>query len=208
MTEIKFCKPSEPYGEFSNFYSMPIILLNEIWPTAEHYFQSMKFEDVNLWDRIKATKSPWEAVDQASNLGSKLRSDWEEVKDSVMLKAVKAKFFQHNELKKILVETGDATIIYHNSADDYWADKGDGAGKNMLGQILMRVRAQLFEVSKDPDLIFPPWIAFPNCDRGGMFWGMGWGEDYIIQWSHFVDQFGAEEYKKLFPEPVEWERSL
>ncbi|MFC0514277.1 NADAR family protein [Mucilaginibacter angelicae] len=205
MEEIKFFKPSEPYGEFSNFYYTPVILLNEIWPTVEHYVQSIKFEDVNLWDRIKVMKAPQDVANLSSKLQHKLRPDWEDVKDAIMLKAVKAKFFQHHRLKKILLETGDATIIQHNPNDNYWADGGDGTGKNKLGLILMHVREQLLEISKDPDLILPPWIMFPNNDRGGMFWNMGWGEDYIMEWSRFVDQFGAEAYRNLFPEPLDWE---
>lgn len=149
--------------------------------------------------------APQDVANLSSKLQHKLRPDWEDVKDAIMLKAVKAKFLQHHQLKKALLETGDATIIQNNPNDDYWADGGDGTGKNKLGLILMHVRAQLLEISKDPDLILPSWIMFPNNDRGGMFWGMGWGEDYIMEWSHFVKQFGAGEYKNLFPEPLDWE---
>lgn len=105
------------------------------------------------------------------------------------------------------METGDAVLIEHTNNDFHWADGGDGTGKNQLGEILMRVRNELFEVSKDPDLIFPPWIAFPNNEPGGMFWNMGWGEDYIREWSTYVNRYGKESYQLLFPEPDDWEGS-
>jgi predicted NAD-dependent protein-ADP-ribosyltransferase YbiA (DUF1768 family) len=41
------------------------------------------------------------------------------------------------------METGDATLIEHTANDSYWADGGDGSGKNMLGIILMEVRNKL-----------------------------------------------------------------
>ena len=73
----------------------------------------------------------------------KLRSDWESVKDPITTTAVRAKFTQHADLKKILLATGGAKLVEHTENDDYWGDGGDGSGKNMLGQILMRVRSEL-----------------------------------------------------------------
>jgi ribA/ribD-fused uncharacterized protein len=70
-----------------------------------------------------------------------LRADWEQVKDEIMLRAVRAKFTQHADLAALLLATGDALIVEHTRRDRYWG--GDGAGANRLGQILMRVRDEL-----------------------------------------------------------------
>ncbi|HKY05293.1 MAG TPA: NADAR family protein, partial [Blastocatellia bacterium] len=67
------------------------------------------------------------------------------VKDEIMLKAVRAKFTQHKELAEILLDTRGALIVEHTGNDSYWGDGGHGRGKNMLGQILMRVREELKE---------------------------------------------------------------
>lgn len=72
-----------------------------------------------------------------------LRRDWESVKDQVMLEVVRAKFTQHEDLKAILLATGDAKLVEHTANDSYWGDGGDGSGKNRLGQILMQVREEL-----------------------------------------------------------------
>lgn len=64
-----------------------------------------------------------------------------------MTEAVRAKFSQHEDLAAILLGTGDAKLVEHTRNDAYWGDGGDGSGKNMLGQILMRVRAELAERS-------------------------------------------------------------
>jgi ribA/ribD-fused uncharacterized protein len=71
------------------------------------------------------------------------RVDWEKVKDDVMREAVRAKFLQHADLRATLLATGDAQIVEHTKNDSYWGDGGDGSGKNMLGRILMEVRAEL-----------------------------------------------------------------
>ena len=63
----------------------------------------------------------------------------------VMLDALRAKFTQHDDLKAVLLGTGDAVLIEHTANDSYWADGGDGSGKNRLGLLLMRLREELRE---------------------------------------------------------------
>lgn len=75
----------------------------------------------------------------------KLRRDWESVKDNIMRDAVTAKFSQHEELRNMLLATGEAKLVEHTSNDRYWGDGGDGSGKNMLGRILMEVREKMRE---------------------------------------------------------------
>ena len=57
--------------------------------------------------------------------------------------AVREKFRQNTVIMEDLLENGDSIIIEHTKNDSYWADGGDGTGKNMLGKILMEVRAEL-----------------------------------------------------------------
>lgn len=54
--------------------------------------------------------------------------------------AVLHKFLQHEALQEELLATGVATLVEHTANDSYWADGGDGSGKNMLGRILEEVR--------------------------------------------------------------------
>lgn len=204
MEDIRFYKVNERYGEFSSFYPSSILLLNEVWATVEHYFQARKFDDPKVWDRIKAMKSPMDAANEGRNRSNILRPDWESVKDGIMYKAVKAKFLQHPNLKRVLLETGSSQITEHTANDDYWADGGNGSGRNVLGNTLMRVRGELREIWSVPDAIFPPWISFPNATSGDMFWRMGLGEAYLEHWYQYVEDYGIEDYKKIFPENSEW----
>ena len=70
-----------------------------------------------------------------------------------MLEVVRAKFTQHDDLKAILLGTGDAKLVEHTEKDSYWGDGGDGSGKNRLGQILMKVRDELraAETNRPPE---------------------------------------------------------
>lgn len=60
-----------------------------------------------------------------------------------MLTAVRAKFAQHEKLRRLLLDTGNAVLVEHTANDNYWGDGGDGRGKNQLGQTLMHVREEL-----------------------------------------------------------------
>jgi ribA/ribD-fused uncharacterized protein len=64
-----------------------------------------------------------------------------------MREAVLAKFSQHPELRAELLATGDAKLVEHTDSDAYWGDGGDGSGRNMLGTILMEVRARLRDLA-------------------------------------------------------------
>ncbi len=143
MTQILFYKVSEAYGEFSNFSPHPIQLKEKLWPTSEHYFQAHKFSGTEHEEAVRLAKSPMVAARMGRSRERPLRPDWESVKDDIMREALRAKFTQHPQLRSLLLSTGEAPIIEHTTNDRYWADGGDGSGKNRLGELLMELRAQL-----------------------------------------------------------------
>lgn len=96
-----------------------------------------------IQEKIRQIASPMDAALEGRNRQNPLRQDWEEVKDKVMLQALRMKFSQNPEISKELLATGDAILIEHTRNDDYWADGGDGSGKNKLGLLLMQVREEL-----------------------------------------------------------------
>ncbi len=102
----------------------------------------MKFTQPETRARIRDAATPGLAKQLGRGLPG-LRADWESVKDSVMLAALRAKFTQHAKLRRLLLGTKDARLVEHTRRDFYWGDGGDGSGKNRLGQLLMRVRDEL-----------------------------------------------------------------
>ena len=75
--------------------------------------------------------------------GVKMRHDWDQVKDEIMLRANRAKYQQNKKLADLLISTGNAKLIEHTARDKYWGDGGDGSGLNKLGHILMLIRDEL-----------------------------------------------------------------
>jgi N-glycosidase YbiA len=140
---IDFYQTSDEYGCFSNFHESPIFLDGKRWLTSEHYFQAQKFAGTAREEEIRLTKKPRLAADLGRSRKFPLRRDWEHVKDAIMRAAVLAKFTQHEDLRAILLGTGDALLVEHTERDAYWGDGGDGSGRNRLGEILMSVREEL-----------------------------------------------------------------
>ena len=129
----------------SNFYPSKFVDdENREWPTTEHYFQAMKHHsNADYVEEIRTAKKPKDAFNLGRARTKFFRSDWEKVKDDIMLNCLRWKFTQNEDLRNELLSTGDAKLIEHTRNDKYWADGGDGKGKNMLGLLLMKVREEL-----------------------------------------------------------------
>jgi len=120
-----------------------------VYPSVENAYQAAKFDPSRreVFTSISARK--------AKKLGSKaeLPPDWETKKVEVMEELVRQKFTRHPELRKRLLETGDAVLIEGTTwGDEFWGvnlEKPDPSspwgyrGRNLLGQILMKVREEL-----------------------------------------------------------------
>ena len=134
-----------PHGCFSNFSPHGVELDGEWWPTTEHYFQAQKFAGTEHALDVRRASTPKRAAAIGRERMRPLRPDWEAVKDDVMRRAVRAKFETHPALREILLATADEEIIENAPHDYYWGCGRDGTGRNMLGKILMEVRAILRE---------------------------------------------------------------
>ena len=144
---INFYGQNNPYGQFSNFYQAAFTdSENRKWKTTEHYFQAMKFEEhPEHFGAVQNASTPGASAKMGRSRQRPLRPDWEEVKDGIMMDALRYKFTQHQDLKDILMSTGGKKLVEHTRNDRYWGDGGDGSGKNMLGVLLMQLRDEFKE---------------------------------------------------------------
>jgi ribA/ribD-fused uncharacterized protein len=92
---------------------------------------------------VRLAKTPKQAAEMGRDRKRPLRADWEQVKDEVMRQAVRQKFRTHKDIRQLLLDTGDEELIENAPGDYYWGCGADGSGKNMLGKILMEVRAEM-----------------------------------------------------------------
>lgn len=140
---IYFYSTREAYGCFSNFSAHGIELKGQWWRTTEHYFQAQKFAGTTHEDEIRSAATPKQAAEMGRERHRPLRADWEQVKDDVMREAVRQKFRTHQDIQQVLLDTGDEELVENTTGDYYWGIGSKGGGKNMLGKILMEVRAEL-----------------------------------------------------------------
>lgn len=126
------------YAFLSNFYEAPMVIDGITYPTNEHYFQAMKAKSKAEHLKIAAAATPGEA----KRLGRKceLKPNWEQIKDRVMLIGLFEKFTQNPQLKKRLLETGNAKLIEGNTWHDTYWGVCYGVGANKLGELLMALR--------------------------------------------------------------------
>ena len=142
---------------FSQWYDCNFEVDGVTYHTAEQYMMAQKavlFGDVEVLAEIMAASSP----DAYKKLGRKIRgfdpTKWDAAKYDIVLKGNLAKFGQHPELLAFLLSTGDALLAEASPYDRIWgiglgradAKKGtplDWQGQNLLGCVLMDVRARL-----------------------------------------------------------------
>lgn len=134
------------YAFLSNFYSSPFSVDGIKYPTVEHYFQAQKTLDQNERRAIAAESTP----DRAKRAGRHvhLRSDWEAVKDSVMLDGLQRKFADPKLAKMLLATDGQELVEGTTWHDNEWGNCycsrcRNIQGKNKLGKLLMKVREDL-----------------------------------------------------------------
>lgn len=155
-------------GPFSNFAATPGLRLPEGWsghpphadrvdvPTVEHYFQACKVRnrDDFLW--ILSAPKASQAKRRGGPRGEggraiELRPDWEEVKVAVMHFACLGKFMLP-AFREALRVTGDAVLVEDSPSDFVWGRRdrdGGYRGRNLLGVVLMTVRAELASAPAD-----------------------------------------------------------
>lgn len=144
LESIRFYHSDQPWGEFSNFSRHAVFLLDRVWPTVEHFYQAQKFSEKPVEELIRCAATPTLAKRLAADLTlMHRRANWGEVKEKIMLDALRAKFRQHPDLRSLLLATGNCRLVEHTANDAYWGDGGDGTGQNRLGILLMQVRAEL-----------------------------------------------------------------
>ena len=143
---VNFYNRDEPFYELTNFFPCQSLIIDDsFWPTTEHYFQANKFVGTPYFHRIRQLQAPRDAFGFSRNPGVQrwIRTNWQTIKIDVMLKALRYKFSLGSDLAQILIRTRNRPIFEHTKNDKFWGDGGDGKGLNMLGQLLMDVRAKL-----------------------------------------------------------------
>jgi ribA/ribD-fused uncharacterized protein len=152
MTLAKIDSFQGQYRFLSNFYPAPVEFQGLEYPTNEHAYQASKCLNQRFRHFI-ASEEDLSAAG-AKRLGRALstgklvrvdknwveRDDWFSVNLDIMFVLNFEKFRRHDDLRELLLETGEAELIEGNHWGDVFWGVCNGVGENHLGKILMKVR--------------------------------------------------------------------
>ncbi len=110
--------------------------------TVEHWFQSQKFTNPELQEKIRLCNSPFTARKLGKTRDASFRNDWDVYRKEVMKKGVREKFEQNAVLKERLLSTGNQELKEDSSWDSYWGIGRSGKGINQMGKLLMELRSE------------------------------------------------------------------
>lgn len=133
------------YIVFNNSYKSEIQIDGVMYPTVEHYYQCAKFIETapEYAEKMRNTANPALVKNMGRTKKVEARADWDEVHLEIMRIALVAKMDQHENIRNLLAETGDATLELESPSDPFWGIGADGNGENYLGKLLADIRTSL-----------------------------------------------------------------
>uniref|UniRef100_A0A6C0LVN7 NADAR domain-containing protein n=1 Tax=viral metagenome TaxID=1070528 RepID=A0A6C0LVN7_9ZZZZ len=152
-------KSNDKYNIFSQWY--PAIFIDSIigitYKNTEQYMMAHKallFNDIDTYTKIITTSDPFTIKKLGRQVKNFDEKEWNKYKFDIVMEGNKLKFTQNKKLGKELINTGSKIIVEASKYDRIWGiglDKKEAInidpkkwpGKNLLGQIIMKVRNEL-----------------------------------------------------------------
>lgn len=151
--DIKFNANSLDWSWLHPWYPAPIIYEEILYKAALHYYCVHHVErKSSTFKKIHHHYDPQKWLYLASKKGAGedyVLMDRQQEYD-LMMKANKLKFSNNPLLARLLLETGDSTLIYDAEWDSVFGSGKNGKGENQLGRLLMEVRKKLM---RKPSLV-------------------------------------------------------
>jgi len=142
--EIRFYRSSGEYGFLSNLFRAPVEFEGRKFRSSEEAYQFGKPKDPAVAEWLVSAPRQHICAEAAhSLLVFDIQTDWNSIKVDRMRRVIEAKFAQNQDLKERLLKTGDSLLIEDSKTDAFWGVGKKGNGKNMLGTLLMELRAKL-----------------------------------------------------------------
>ncbi|KAJ3151613.1 hypothetical protein HDU86_006032 [Geranomyces michiganensis] len=155
---IYFWKTCEqPYGVFSQWAITPFTdpATSITYNSAEQYMMHQKavlFSDTTIAHAILAETDPRKSKSLGAKVAGFSEDVWVANRLEIVTRGNALKFGQDAEMKRILLQSGDATIVEASPYDRIWGigftkreatSNRDKWGLNLLGEALMAVRREL-----------------------------------------------------------------
>lgn len=132
---IQFYNAQDVFYEFTNFWDGAPFRddVERYWPTSEHFFQGMKFDELFAADIINQLQ-PNEVEKFVETYKLFLRPEFNY--EEVMLIGLRAKFKLHNDLREILLSTSPKPLVYVSNDRSIEVT-------NKISELLVKIRTEL-----------------------------------------------------------------
>ncbi len=131
---------------FSGFSAHAIEYEGVLYPTVEHAYHCLRYEDETIREEIRRAKSPYIAWQVSQKHKPAQLVGFSERKLTVMEALCRAKLEQHQDVRAALEDSGvlriEKWITTDPPGDGFW-DMGEGEGENHTGKIWMRLREEI-----------------------------------------------------------------
>lgn len=146
MNDVIGFYPREFYC-LDNFSSFKVEWDGYLYASLEEAYQTAKFlkSAPEIAEKIKRSHSAHEAQKIAFANKDKVRSDWQEVKLTIMEELLRKKLQQNPYVKQKLLQTKDYIIVEDSPKDNFWGWGKDRTGENHLGKLWMKLRDELLK---------------------------------------------------------------
>lgn len=143
MATIEFYKEFGNLGYLANYSNHGFEKNGIYYKTVEHYYQSEKFSDRSIKDKIINADTPKEASNIGRDRSNKRTDNFKKIKKQVMYDGILEKFRQNRDIAYKLIETKKNDIAEATIDEYYWGIGKDKSGENNIGKILVKVREEI-----------------------------------------------------------------
>jgi ribA/ribD-fused uncharacterized protein len=147
----------QPPGVFGQWTPSPFTVDDVAYTCAEQFMMAEKarlFGDEATRAKIVATASPREHKALGRQVAGFVSATWDRSCLGIVVTGNRAKFGQNPDMRAALLATGDKLLVEASPLDTIWGvglraddprihDRAQWRGQNLLGEALMRVRAEL-----------------------------------------------------------------
>lgn len=144
-------------GYLSNWHIAPFTISGARYNCVEQWMMHSKalhFHDMDTARRVMATPHPKAQKELGRKVKGFRENSWAAVREDIVFLGTCAKYRQNPDLLKLLLATGNKTIVEASPYDTIWGiglaeddprakDPSKWRGQNLLGKVIMHARAVL-----------------------------------------------------------------
>jgi ribA/ribD-fused uncharacterized protein len=137
-------------ADLSPFSAHEIEIDGEVFKTVEHAYHALRIKPRQERELVKRQRCPmdaWRAGQKYKRDPNLLVENYD--KYALMERLCRAKLAQHEDVRAVLLATGNRELQKVHDTDYYWGTGADGSGENQMGRLWMQLREELQDAESE-----------------------------------------------------------